>query len=412
MSTVGIIAEFNPFHNGHRYLIEEAKRQTGADTAIIIMSGDFVQRGEPAICDKYLRTRFALENGADIVFELPVRYATGSAAIFAEGAVSLLASTNAVDYLAFGSECGDIELIKKTAETLEKLEGSAEFKEKLADYLKAGLSFPSARTKAVEAVTADTPILNSPNNILAVEYCRALFRLKDSGHKLPKAVTISRIGAGYSDAQPDNSDYPSATAVRNLLCNSDTLTDIFNRILPPSVSASVIANKGLCLPVISDDFSDIFFTRLNTLSDDYLRSISNINPDLMNSILNYRGCPVKILEMTAAIKSKAFTYTAISRAITAILLSTPAVNSIAINPGTDKKKPYLRLLGFNKASSNILKAINKSGDCVIINKMADADRTNPLFLQDILAADIYSQVLYSKFGCKRAGEYCISPIII
>lgn len=443
MSTVGIIAEFNPFHNGHRYLLEEARRQTGADTTIVIMSGDFVQRGEPAICDKYMRTRFALENGADIVFELPVCYATGSAAIFAEGAVSLLAATNAIDYLAFGSECGDIALIQNTAEKLEKLEESAEYKETLAGLLKAGLSFPAARTRALDAVSADMDIqtcfenqsasgststaaaetciqnsagsiLNSPNNILAVEYCRALLRLKGRSLRLPIPVTIKRIGAGYSQEELDKSEYPSATAVRNTLHSADSalLYSALGTGIPSSVLESLINNKKVCLPVTLNDFSDIFHTRLNTLSEDILRSIPGINPDLMNSILNYRGYPLIISEMIAAIKSKAFTYTAISRAVTAILLYTPALSSINNSSSTNKTKPYLRLLGFNKASSGILKNINKLGDCTIINKMADADRSNPLFMQDIAAAGIYSQALYSKFHHKRNSEYCFSPIIV
>ena len=176
MKIVGIIAEYNPFHKGHEFHIEKAKKITGADAAIIIMSGDYVQRGIPSIMPKHLRTQMALACGADVVLELPVCYATGSAEYFATGAVSLLEALGCVDYLCFGSECGEIKILQQIADVLCK--EPAHYKVLLQKHFKNGNTFPAARKlafieylnqhKSLSCIPEQiSAILDSPNNILA-----------------------------------------------------------------------------------------------------------------------------------------------------------------------------------------------------------------------------------------------------
>ena len=198
MKTAAIIAEYNPFHKGHRYQIEETRKATGADYILVLMSGDFVQRGEPAIYNKYIRTRMALLGGADAVLELPVLYATSSAEFFAEGAVTLLDHMQMVDFLSFGSESGKLEDFLSLAELLNRKEATV--LSTVNELLRQGLSYPKARSRAVsllfpEYSSADAAFFSSPNNILALEYCKTLKKLKSS----IKPFTLLRKGSGYHD---------------------------------------------------------------------------------------------------------------------------------------------------------------------------------------------------------------------
>ena len=182
MKTVGIIAEYNPFHNGHKYQIEKAKELTGADYCIVVMSGNFVQRGTPAFMDKYLRAKAALTCGADLVIELPVHYAAASAEYFASGAVAILDRLGVIDYLCFGSECGNIEILSDIADVL--ISESDEFKNVLKQRLKEGVAYPKARNDAICAaaphLTEYLDVLNYPNNILGLEYIKALKKRKSN----------------------------------------------------------------------------------------------------------------------------------------------------------------------------------------------------------------------------------------
>ena len=218
MKIVGIIAEYNPFHKGHEFHIEKAKKITGADAAIIIMSGDYVQRGIPSIMPKHLRTQMALACGADVVLELPVCYATGSAEYFATGAVSLLEALGCVDYLCFGSECGEIKILQQIADVLCK--EPAHYKVLLQKHFKNGNTFPAARKlafieylnqhKSLSCIPEQiSKILDSPNNILGIEYLKALSCLNSS----IEPVTITREGAGYHD-QTLGDLFSSASALR------------------------------------------------------------------------------------------------------------------------------------------------------------------------------------------------------
>ncbi len=429
----GIIAEFNPFHRGHAYLIAEAKRLTGADCVIVVMSGDFVQRGAPAMCDKYSRCRMALEGGADIVLELPVAVATGSAELFAEGAVKLLASLGIVDVIVFGSESGDIEVLSGLAEKM--LQEDDAYKQTLKQGLKEGLSFPKAREIAVGE---GSEILNNPNNILAIEYCKAIARLKAlpggvypaEGYKIPGLMTVKRIGAGYHDL-PATDDYASATAVRKLLIDAsqtrigkglpniekpcaDEPADIaeISRYTTEAAASIIEKEYGISLPICEDDFSDMLTARLWTAFKEGrgLADIMDVTRGLEGRIAGCYEKPIKFSELALALKTKNITYSAVSRALLHILLGTK--KSFAQQIKATPVFPYARLLGLKEEHSKTLRQVSSSASLSLITKLARADGEWELLDHDVFASSCYKQAVYSKFGTKLPGEYETSPVII
>ena len=250
MKTVGIITEYNPFHNGHRYQIRKARELTGADFVVTAMSGDFVQRGEPALFDKYTRTAMALEGGADLVLELPVRFATSSAEDFAACGVALLDRLGVVDHLCFGSELGRLDVLEQTADILVAEPDG--FREELRKCLAAGYSYPRAREMALMKVMeagerrSDDNMLSSPNNILGIEYLKALKR-RDSRIQ---PLTIRRKGQGYHEtALPEESkaQFPSASALRKA-CQDAFVSGTFSH--------------ETWVPVFPDDLSLLLDARL------------------------------------------------------------------------------------------------------------------------------------------------------
>ena len=408
MKTIGIIAEYNPFHNGHKYMIEKAKELTGADTAVVIMSGDFVQRGAPAVCDKYLRTQMALLGGADIVFELPVIYSLRSAEQFAEGAVRLLSSTLNIDHICFGSESGNIDTLYEFAINTEDYSHTEEFRTNISAAIKKGMSYPAAFEAVInEKFNMKDSSVYLPNNLLGIEYCRALYRLRKTGiySKLPELITIKREGSSYHDAIL--SEYPSATSVRNAL-QSNNIGSLRNS-LPGSAFKMLNENMGKCLPIFEDDFNDMLYMRLNSSSDEDIRSIPDIHNDLKNKLINCRGKQVVISELTAGLKNKAFTYSAISRAIFKLLLSPVYTKAIQCNSAN---VPYLRALGFKKDSSEFLRTLRYSETCNIITKPADGNMDDPSYLLDIYASNLYNQVCSNKYKTGFTDELKTGPVII
>ena len=465
MTTVGIIAEFNPFHNGHAYIVEQAKQLTGADYCVVVMSGDFVQRGAPAVCDKYTRTRMALLSGADAVFELPVAYATATAEIFAEAGVRLLASLGCVDYLVFGSECGDIDAIMQCAAILA--DESEEYKAELARHLKKGVSFPAARAAAYQNVTAagmlataadrtvtaadrsmtaaaayqnasaaaPTDLLSLPNNILAVEYCKALLKLQKAGCSVTmQPLTVMRKGCGYHDILSCDaggsagseaaactethlhSGFASATAIRELLeyarLQGKDFPGAVYGFMPSECAALLSGDFGQHLPVTCDDLSDMLHIRLATASEADLRRTMDMTEELANAVnsLRARALPAMTFsETAAALKAKNRTYTSVSRALLHLMLGIDSDFIGLLRAGffpDDSRTvfPYARLLGFRSASSPLLRSISDSSRCIMITKpadaytlLADSPAACRLFDCDVRAASVYMQAVHLIF---------------
>lgn len=359
MKTIGIIAEFNPFHNGHKYLIDEAKRITNAENVVIICSGNYVQRGTPAIIDKSIRAETALNNGADAVFELPVFYSTASAELFARASVNFLTQLNCIDFLCFGCENDDLEELSAVASVL--CDEPDIYKNILSKYLKTGISFPKARINAIrdycEANNLSCDIdklLSSPNNILAIEYIKAI---KFFNSKI-KPVPIKRLGAGYN-SNDINEAFASATGIRTELTINGTKNI---KQFVPEDCYTTLSNIN---PVNFDDFCSILGYKL--ISENDFDKYYGINNELSNRINNYKNQFNDIDTFIDALHSKNYTYSGISRALLHVILNIKKSDVEAfIDSGYFS---WARLLGFNK-NSNILSLIKEKSTLDIISKLS------------------------------------------
>lgn len=374
MKTVGIISEYNPFHDGHAYHIRQAKAETGADFAVVVMNGDFVQRGEPAIFDKYTRTEQALGGGADIVFELPVRFGVSSAGDFAFGGILALASLGFVDSVCFGSESGSLTPFLEAADILVK-EPDA-FRTNLRRFLRSGMSFPAARMHALSEISGmSVEFMQTPNNILAVEYCVALQRLSSS----IQPFTIRRVGQDYH-GESNASGYPSASTLRRNIGKSRT----------PHL--------------VLEDFSTIIGYAL--LSNPDLTRCKDMSPDLAERICKFLPNYYSVTALIEQCGNPSVTRGRIRRALLQCLLHIE---------NTQKTMPYLRLLGMKKEASSLL-SHKENTSCHILTRLAaDCRELKPdalaLLEQDLFASDLYRQIYSQKYRKELPNEYQHSPII-
>ena len=396
MKIVGIIAEYNPFHIGHQYHIEKALEITGAEAAVVVMSGDFVQRGAPAIMPKHLRTRMALNGGAALVLELPVPYATGSAEHFAYGAVSLLEKLGCIDSICFGSECGDISSLSELAKILA--EEPSEYKLLLSDYLKKGNSFPLARQLAIHdylhSESADK-ILAKPNNILGIEYLKALYRLKSN----IKPYTIQRISSDYHDQELQET-YSSASAIRNQLKQS-ALGNLTSQLSEENFIL-LKENYQKRYPVYANDFSLLLKYKLMQETNESLANYADVSEELANRIVKRLDEYLNFEQFCELLKTKELTYARISRALLHILLNIKNESYREIN--------YARVLGFCKNRTEILTQIKENASIPLITKLSAYPNLAELEL-DVKASDLYESVICDKFQTKFHSEYTKQVII-
>lgn len=402
MKTVGIIAEYNPFHNGHRYQIEQARKLTNADYVIVVMSGSFVQRGTPAWTDKYLRAQMALDGGADMVFALPTAFATASAETFAFGGVSLLHQLGFVDALCFGSECGDIEKLWEAARFLASPDQT--FEDAINHLVQTGLSYPAARAKAFSTATKQSPeLLEKPNNILGIEYLKALLKL----HSRITPVTLSRADHGYHETMGKDK-FLSASGIRAQYEQSGMLPVSY---LPSTTSALLSAEHDR-FPLVLDDFSTMLYYRLATCSACELSSYADVSQALAMRIQNLLPQYTNASDFVDLLKTKQYTHSRISRALTHILLG--------IRPEhTKSATPYADLLGFRDSASTLLRSVE---DFTVITKKADAlfqfnklKEASASYARahwniDLLADNLYQQCLLQKTGMKLPDRYHASLI--
>lgn len=410
MKVVGIIAEYNPFHKGHEYQIRYAREVLGADYVVIAMSGDFVQRGAPALMEKHLRAEMALLGGADLVLEMPVQTATASAEGFAAGGVSLLDGLGVVDELCFGSECGDTETLMNIAQILVK--EPFEYRELLQQNLRTGMSFPAARSSALiryireKSTSAHNTfgasskhvelILSSPNNILGIEYCKALLRL--NSRILPHALL--RKGSGYHDTDfslLSDEEFPSASGIRSLMKKSGEAVQSadLSRLIPSASLPGFLDSlkKGAWL---SDSALDLpLHYKLLLESEKTLKMYPELSEALIRRILKSRNQYEGFSQFADLLKTRDITRSAICRSLVRIFLDqkTNAPGHI----------PYARVLGFRKNSAPLLSQIKKSSSIPLITKAADAsailDKTAlRLFNETCAASNLYEMLLCHKTG--------------
>lgn len=407
MNIVGLITEYNPFHNGHLYHIQEAKRVAKADAAVVIMSGNFVQRGAPAIMPKHLRAKSALLSGADLVLELPVCFATGSAEFFAMGAIALLDSLGCVDSICFGSECGDSEILRKIAKILS--EEPDDYKKALQNALRKGMSFPQARQHALQKyfinnhfdANALADVLSQPNNILGIEYMKALYQRNSS----MKAYSIRRIGAGYHESELTEK-YSSASAIRQSLAK-DSLSESIYRQLPFAAQTIMKETFDMRYPVYANDFSLILKYKLLQETKKSLTSYMDVSEDLANRIINLRNDFQSFDGFCDALKTKDMTYARISRGLLHILLDIRTEH--LANYKKNGYCHYAHILGFRKSSTELLSLLKGTSKVPLLTKLTQTEDLSEagyqMLHQDIFASDLYESVITDKFETPFINEY-------
>lgn len=400
MNITGIITEYNPFHLGHELHLKKSKELTNCDGVICVMSGNFVQRGLPALTDKWTRTKMALEAGVDLVVELPTVYATSSAEFFSFGAVSLLDSLNVVDNLCFGSESGNIDLIKKLSEII--VNEPTDFKEYLKNFLKEGLPFPKARSLALIKYLNENEhnipleniesILNSSNNILAIEYCKSLYKLNSN----IRPFTIKRLGADYNKDELSKNEIASASAIRKSIYSSN-IDEILEFM--PEYTYKLLKNASF------SNLNKMFeLIRYSVLSNPSIfKNIPEASEGIDNKIIQNIGRANSLDELINLCKSKRYSYTRLNRILCHVLLSIDE-DVLALR----KTSPnYLRILGFNKKGREIIKEIKKNSDIILVNKLSKT-KPDPMLNLDIKATNIYSLL---NTNVKINSDFLNSPII-
>ncbi len=386
MKIAGIIAEYNPFHNGHKYQIEKT-REMGATHIVCILGGNFTQRGDFSCVSKIAKTKMALSNGADLVIELPHPYSVGSAPDFAMGGVKLLDNLGCVDTLSFGSESGDIEILKKLADLVNELEDD------FCLGMEKGKGFPSARQNLLyeKGYKNEGDILSHSNNILALEYILALKNM--GSHITP--VTVSRKEANYNDQVPNQTDIASATAIRNLMKNNFLETE---KYMPESAFAVLEEEIKKGRTPINFDVLDIaILSRLRTLTPEQIENIMGVSEGLHNSIFReIRRCK-NVEEIVANLTTKRYTSSRVRR----ILIS--AATGVTKELLEGKEIPYIRVLGRNEKGDEILKKAKQTAKIPIVQKGAEipqiGQKAAELFSVECLATDLYSMGFTPMGNC-------------
>ncbi len=411
MKIAGIIAEYNPFHNGHLYHLEKTRRETGADYIVIVMSGDFTQRGAPALADKYVRTQMALSCGADLVMELPAIHATGSAPYFARGAVALLHNLQAVDYLCFGSENGEMADFDRIGRILGQ--ELPTFRRSLRQYLSEGYTFPLARHQALADYLGSSSfpngLLDYPNNILGLEYCIALQEFASPIQPL----TIRRQGNSYHQTELGER-YSSAASIRQAVSQGIPFADWSPHLPGPAAQTlgSLLQKRGW---LQENDFSLLLKYKCMETPPERLCRYFDVSKEMANRIHNRLNSFTDLSDFITQIKTREITYTRAARGLLHILLD---LYQPPLRPSAQKTAPYARILGFHREAAPLLAQLKKASRIPLISRPAKSlknDRSldqdaRTMLEQDIHAANVYESVLAHKSGTPFVHENC-RPIV-
>lgn len=390
-NVLGIISEYNPFHNGHLHHLIESKKLTNSEYTIAVMSGNFTQRGDVSIVDKWAKTKMAIDNGIDLVIELPTLYAISSAENFATGAIKILDSLGIVDFVSFGSECDDISVLNDIANVLYS--EPSEYKTLLSHELSKGESFPKAREKALMMYLNDVRrfanVISGSNNILAIEYLKALKRQKSN----IQPIAIKRQGSTYNDDTiPQNSRFASATALRNM-CQSIDISDL-QRFMPESsynILNDSIQNGNIVKNL--SDFDKIIIYTLRKMSTAEIADLPDVSEGLEFALKNAASSCNTTVELLSSIGTKRYTKTRLQRILLyAVLGITKKDMQISINT-----KPYIRILGFNDKGRDLISEISKHNPKLelvsSVKKFMDKSSNKNLKMmmeKDIWATNVYT----------------------
>lgn len=408
MKTLGIIAEYNPFHKGHAYMIEEAKKKSGAERVIVVMSGSFVQRGEPAMFDKWTRTQAALQNGADLVLELPFPFAAANAETFAAGAVRSLQESGIVDILCFGSENAELPALQEAARLM--LNETEEFQRLLKAHLDEGLSYPAARAKALETVSKiNSEILSAPNHILALEYLKALERYSCT----LEPMAIPRKGDYHSPELAQEQGFASAAAIRRAIAEGRTEEALAQ--LPENTQE--LYKKALSLgtaPISWDGLTAALNYKLRVQSAEDVRSIFEVTEGLENRILRSIDTCYSFEEIVDFIKTKRYTRTKIQRILLHLLLDLRE-QEVSYYLGL-LHLPYIRVLGFQKEKSDILADLTDAAKCPVLTNLKKAPEILSedglaLLALEKTATDLHT-LAYPNAAYRAPNQDFTNPLVI
>lgn len=407
MKTVGLIVEYNPLHNGHVYHLQQSKQITGADAVIAVMSGNFLQRGEPALVNKWARAEMALHAGADLVLELPSIYAYQPAEWFAYGAVSVLEASGIVDAVCFGSEHGSIEELEQLAQWLH--EEDDVFKQELQKQLKLGIGYPAAYSQAVKNIARfeTAADLSQPNNSLGLHYLIALKRLQS--RIIP--CTIKRIKAEYHQPHMSDSQIASATAIRRQIASSGNLQSIASYV--PSSTLRILkrefeAGRG---PVDWDRFTHPLYHSIVTKSLEELHQIHGMTEGLEYRMKQLIYQPansnsVTASDLIAALQTKRYTAAKIQRTLLNVLLN--CKKSGMTRNKLKQGAQYIRVLGFNEKGQQLLKKMKKTAKAPIITNVNKKNAA--LLAADIQASSVYALAYRSVSSMDLYREFRQHPI--
>lgn len=399
MNITGIITEYNPFHNGHLHHLTSARKITNCDGVVCIMSGNFVQRGEPAIIDKWKRAEMALLNGVDLVIELPTFYAVSSAEFFAKGSINILNKIGVINNIFFGSECGDIKLLYKIAKLLTN--EPKELQLKIKENLKSGITYAKAREKALIDILNESSlceVLTNSNNILGIEYIKAIINSKSNITPL----TLKREGSKYNDKQLDTV-FSSATSIRKNIKEGLDLNLLKNHM--PLISMNFLDTliKNNYPFTFEEKMYNYVKYRILTNCIDF-NNLFEVKEGIDNKLLKEIYHSSSYEDLIFRVKSKRYTYTKISRLLSQLFFS---LDNYSFNELIKEENLYARILGFNDTGRLILKEMKKNSAIPIITKV-QKNNTNPLLELDIQSTKAYS-ILNDRVN--PLSDYLTSPVI-
>ncbi|MGM0863656.1 MAG: nucleotidyltransferase [Bacillota bacterium] len=403
MKATGVVVEYNPFHNGHLHHLRETRIASGADVVVAVMSGHFLQRGEPALVSKWSRTRMALEAGVDVVIELPYCFATQHAEIFSRGAISLLDSIGCESF-CFGSEDGDIDTFEKTVVFIEA--NRERYNTYISGFIRDGMSYPSALAKAFQTLgNGDSVIdLSKPNNILGFHYMEA----RNQIHSSLKAYTITREAAGYHDQHFSSPSIASATSIRKNIFSNEGGHKIDSYLPPTSVDQLTQYQLEYGGFHRWENYWTILQYKLLSSSKEELKDIYEIEEGIENRMMECVKTSTSFEEFMTKLKTKRYTWTRLQRMLLHILTNTrkEEMRCRHFSPS------YIRLLGMNKMGRDFLHSKKKEMPLPLISKLSSANQSD--IELDVRAAEIFSLGLKNAAARKKLlhQEWSQPPVMI
>lgn len=404
MKATGVIVEYNPFHNGHLYHLEQSKKKSNSDCVVAVMSGFFLQRGEPALVSKWARTKMALQAGVDLVIELPYAFSTQKAELFANGSISILEGLG-VSEVCFGSESGDLDSFKRTVIVMN--DNKEEFNRYLHSFVQEGNSYPKSASKAFQALslTDDVVDLSQPNNILGFHYVKAI---QDQQAKiLPK--TILRTGSNYHDEYFQSPTIASATSIRKALFNGKSLNEVQSFL--PDIALSCLNEYKSDYGQFHqwEDYFHLLKYKVLTTSPEELRAIYEVEEGLEHRFISMIKESHSFNEFMERIKTKRYTWTRLQRVCTHILTNTNKETMKSLTK--ENKASYIRLLGMSQAGRSYLQQNKKKFTLPLISKLGQY--SDKMLELDIKASQVYGLILPEPARSKWLQlEYSTPPIQI